>query len=176
MAKFYIHKYEGCVPSDIPIKFKDGSEIYSIHITQDDGNSYNFTRFPKNEYFICVGELCNRNSLSSKSFRINLENKKFYFTGKAIHQVANMPVTFGTTHGNIYYQVLMTDSNNTLHPFWISIYEFDKYSMDTKYLEKLQPIIHEPYKFKCFSPDTHYIGKYYLWQMFSYGITEPLKW
>ncbi len=176
VSRFYIHKYENCVPSDIPIKFKDGSEVYSIHITQDDGNSYNFTRFPENEYLICVGKICNQESWLSKPFRINVENKPFYFTGKVIHQVANIPATFGTSHGDVYYQVLMLDSNNTLKPFWVSIDDFDDYHIDTKYLEELQPIVREPYKFQCVNPDANYVGKYYLWQMFSYGMTEPLEW
>lgn len=176
VSRFYIHKYENCVPTDIPIKFKDDSEIYSIHITQDDGNTYNFTRFPENEYLVCVGKICNHNSLYSKSFRINVENTPFYFTGKVIHEEAHMPVTFGTRHGDVYYQVLMADLNNTLQPFWISIDDFDNYHMNAKYLKDLRPIVRKPYEFQCVNPDVRYVGKYSLWQMFSYGMREPLEW
>ncbi len=175
-SRSYIHKYEACVPSDIAIKFKDGSEIYSIHLTQDDGNSFNFTRFPTNEYYVCVGKLCDRDSWLFTPFRINLMNKPFFFTGKVIRQEVDMPVTFGTSHGDVYYQVLMTDATNTLHPFWISIHDFDEYYMDTKYLEELRHVVREPYKFQCVNPDARYVGTYSLWQMFSYGMKEPLKW
>jgi len=165
-----------CSYTDIPIKFRDGSKIYSIHIIQDDGNSYNFTRFPKNEYLVCVGELCDDDSYLSKSFRINPANEKFYFTGKAIDEVVDMPVTFGTKHGDVYYQVLMPDLNNKLHLFWLSISEFNKYTMDIEDFEKIQPIVEQSYKFQCVNQNAHYVGKYYLWQMFSYGMKEPLEW
>jgi len=176
VSRYYIHKYENCVPTDIPIKFKDGSEIYSIHITQDDGNTYNFTRFPEYEYLVCVGKICDHHSLYSKSFRINVENTPFYFTGKVIYQEGHEPISIGSPPSDVYYQVMMPDTNDTLHPFWISFDDFDEYYMDAKYLVELQPIVRKPYEFQCVNPDTRYVGKYSLWQMFSYGMREPLEW